>query len=49
LRYCHHCDAGELEALAQAPGPASDWRLERFDADGRSGDLNHYLVWQRLA
>jgi SAM-dependent methyltransferase len=49
LRYCHHCDESELEALAKVPGPPSAWRLERFDADGRSGDLNHYLVWQRLA
>jgi tRNA (uracil-5-)-methyltransferase TRM9 len=46
-RYCHHCDAEELDTLARAPGPAEKWRLERFDADGRSGDLNHYLVWQR--
>lgn len=46
-RYCHHCDTEELDALARAPEPATGWRLERFDADGRSGDLNHYLVFHR--
>jgi len=44
LRYCHHCSEDELDRLAAAlpltPRP-------RFSADGRSGDLNRYLVFDR--
>lgn len=44
LRYCHHCSERELDRLAAAlpltPRP-------RFSADGRSGDLNRYLIFDR--
>jgi SAM-dependent methyltransferase len=45
-RYCHHCDDAEIDSLLEE----SDLEiLARFDADGRSGDLNHYAVMQRTA
>lgn len=46
LRYCHHCDDAELDALA---GALPLLPLERYVADGRSGDLNHYVVLRRPA
>jgi SAM-dependent methyltransferase len=47
LRYAHHCDEAELDALAAAAAPLRP--LPRFSADGRSGDLNLYLVLVRDA
>jgi SAM-dependent methyltransferase len=46
LRYCHHCDDAELDALASAL-PLEP--LDRYAADGRSGDLNRYVVLRRAA
>ena len=43
-RYCHHCDDDDLAALERAAG--LDLR-DRFDADGRSADLNRYVVLGR--
>jgi hypothetical protein len=43
-RYCHHSDDDEVDRLLDA------CELEcfhRFEADGRSGDLNHYAVLRR--
>jgi tRNA (uracil-5-)-methyltransferase TRM9 len=44
LRYCHHCSEAELDQLVATipliPRP-------RFSDDGRSGDLNRYLVFER--
>lgn len=46
-RYCHHTGAAELAALeSHLGGRGLDLRLT-FDADGRDGDLNRYLLWQR--
>jgi tRNA (uracil-5-)-methyltransferase TRM9 len=44
LRYCHHCDEAEIdELIAGLPlAPRS-----RYSADGRSGDLNRYVVLVR--
>jgi SAM-dependent methyltransferase len=43
-RYCHHCDNEEIDQLVEAS--QLDCVL-RFDADGRSGDLNHHALMQR--
>jgi tRNA (uracil-5-)-methyltransferase TRM9 len=44
LRYCHACDEDELlDLLKDLPLRT----IESFDADGRSGDLNHYILFQR--
>jgi len=44
LRYCHHSDDDELERLLDAV-PLTP--VDRFRADGRSDDLNRYVVLQR--
>lgn len=46
LRYCHHCDDAELDALV-APIPLDE--VARFSADGRDGDLNRYVVLRQNA
>lgn len=46
-RYCHHFEDGEADALeASVAGKARV--AARFAADGRTGNLNEYLVLQRL-
>jgi SAM-dependent methyltransferase len=43
-RYCHFADEAETERLSvTVPFPPAD----RFRADGREGELNEYLVWER--
>jgi len=43
-RYCHACDDAEIDALlAELPLRV----LDDFEADGKSGDLNRYLVLVR--
>ena len=45
LRYVHHFDAAELEALAGEAG----FRVEEsFYSDGESGNLGLYQVWKRV-
>ena len=44
LRYCHHCDAAEQERLCDGLGLQG---LARFRADGRSDDLNDYVLLRR--
>jgi SAM-dependent methyltransferase len=44
VRYAHHCDEAELDALE---GGLPLRPLARFSADGRSGDLNRYVVLGR--
>jgi len=45
LRYVHHFDEAELNALAAA----SRFRVqETFYADGEGGRLGLYQVWERL-
>ena len=49
LRYCHHFEEDEIDRLIAAlPGGAMR-ELERYSADGRSGDLNRYIILQRTA
>lgn len=43
-RYGHAFDRAEVERLARAPGLPL---RARFDADGREGDLDAWLVWER--
>lgn len=46
LRYCHHFDEAEVDALAGKAAPLAR-EIARFSADGTSGALNRYLVLQR--
>jgi len=49
LRYCHHCSEAELDALVTAliaADPALE-PLPRYSADGRSDDLNRYVLLRR--
>jgi SAM-dependent methyltransferase len=45
-RYCHSFTDAEISELASSIAPASA-PLARFEADGRNGALNTYLVLQR--
>jgi SAM-dependent methyltransferase len=48
FRYCHAVGEDEEEELIAALEPQAPlWR--RFDADGRSGRLNRYLLFRRLS
>lgn len=47
-RYCHSFAEEELDALAQHIAPLAK-EIDRFSADGKSGDLNRYLVFRRNA
>ena len=44
-RYCHSFEEDEVDRLAQSVAPHAD-EVARFWADGRTGDLNRYLVLQ---
>lgn len=49
-RFCHHFEEREIDALvrdamAEAPGVRE---TARFSADGKRGDLNRYLILQRV-
>ncbi len=44
-RYCHHFSDAEVEELIEDAHPVE--LIERFDADGRGGNLNTYLIFQR--
>lgn len=44
LRYCHHCDDTEVEALIRETGLSLE---SRYFADGSSGKLNLYAVLRR--
>ena len=41
-RYCHSFSEDEVDELAAASGQAAE--IARYSADGKSGDLNRYLV-----
>jgi hypothetical protein len=47
FRYCHHVDEAEQEALARHLAERGLEPAVTFDADGRDGDLNRYVVWRR--
>lgn len=46
LRYCHDFTEAEIDALAQAASPIAR-EVMRFSADGKTGDLNRYLILRR--
>ena len=43
FRYCHHFTSGEVDELLQASGLGKRV-VDRFEADGRTSNLNAYLV-----
>ncbi|MDY4042163.1 MAG: class I SAM-dependent methyltransferase [Collinsella sp.] len=46
-RYCHHANEAELDALAYGTdGRARE--VARFSADGPAGNLNRYLILERI-
>lgn len=45
-RYCHHFDADEIAALVNASSDLAELQ-ECFSADGRTGNLNTYLVFRK--
>lgn len=47
IRYCHHFTDAEIDQLAASVAPRAQV-VDRFKADGRSGDLNTYLILQVL-
>lgn len=50
VRYCHHFCEEEIARLADAASTRTGARLiSRFEADGKSGSLNTYLVFKRPA
>lgn len=48
LRYCHSFDEVEIEDLVQGLSGKAQL-VDRFCADGKSGDLNQYLVFEARA
>ena len=47
FRYCHHFSDDEVRDLAQCLDTQAVL-VDSYVADGRNGDLNAYLVWERL-
>ena len=47
LRYCHHCNASEVDALVAFVGRRAR-EVARWAADGSSGTLNQYIALERL-
>ena len=45
-RYCHSFDEADIEGLIAAVADTAQL-VARFRADGRTGDLNEYLIFQR--
>lgn len=46
LRYCHHCDQGEIDELVAFVG-GNAREVARWAADGSSGTLNQYIALER--
>lgn len=46
-RYCHHFEVEELESLASQMGDQAEL-ITHFDCDGRTGNLNGYLVLRKM-
>ena len=42
-RYCHHFDEPEIERLLAMVADSADL-VSRFEADGKTGNLNEYVV-----
>lgn len=47
LRFCHHTDEAELDRLVASVPAGHAEECARFSADGRSGELNRYLVLRK--
>lgn len=47
LRYCHHFEDAEIDQLVASLPAGIVREAVRFSADGRSGNLNRYLVLER--
>jgi tRNA (uracil-5-)-methyltransferase TRM9 len=47
VRYCHFVDDEEVRRLLDGTRAAGLRVVDHFRSDGRSGDLNEYLVWSR--
>ncbi len=49
VRYCHEADDGEIGRLVAALGRRmpDTHVVDRFKSDGRTGDLNAYIVLKR--
>lgn len=46
LRFCHHFTEEEIDALSACIADEAE-EIARFSADGKSGELNRYVVWRR--
>ncbi len=46
LRFCHDFTEPEIDALAAAVRPLAE-EVSRFSADGKTGDLNRYLILRK--
>lgn len=46
LRFCHDFSEPEIDALAAAVRPLAE-EVSRFSADGKTGDLNRYLILRK--
>ena len=47
LRYCHSFDEAEIEDLIKFASPLARC-IDIYDADGKSGKLNSYLLFERI-
>ena len=47
LRFCHHFDDAGIDACAARLERRGAIEIARYDADGRSGALNRYLVFRK--
>lgn len=45
FRYCHHFDDAELDQLVASVNDEA-WEVARFQADGRTGEMNAYVILQ---
>ena len=43
-RYCHYCDLDEIQNLIER---LSARKVTEFNSDGKTGDLNHYVILQK--
>lgn len=48
FRFCHHFEESEIDGLSRALAPVAQ-EVARFSADGKTGDLNRYLVLHVIA
>lgn len=49
LRYCHHFEEREIDQLIKALPAGTVRPFERYSADGRTGNLNRYVLLRRTA